>query len=182
MAACPSWDLTLDALRLARRLLAAAGAPPAGEPPGARLKRALARIGAAEARAEVRRRVGQELYRGALLELWGGRCAVTGLAVPALLRASHAKPWAAATDAERLDPYNGLPLAVQLDALFDAGLLTFGEAGEEGVLSAALPAEARLVLGVREGALRLRWVDARHQGYLAWHRTHVFERGEAPHG
>jgi putative restriction endonuclease len=123
--------------------------------------------------AEVRRRVGQDLYREALLDFWGGRCAVTGLAVPELLRASHAKPWADATDAERLDVHNGLLLAVHLDALFDRGFLTFDDAGR-GVLSYALPADARALLSVDDRSLRLRRVTPGHLTYLLWHRTHVF--------
>ena len=52
----------------------------------------------------VRQRVGQQAYRQAMMDYWGGACAVTGIALPQALRASHAKPWAAcATDAERLD-------------------------------------------------------------------------------
>ncbi|MDC0682621.1 HNH endonuclease signature motif containing protein [Sorangium atrum] len=50
---------------------------------------------------------------------------MTGLAVPALLRASHIKPWAdCETDAERLDVYNGILLAPHLDAAFDRGFIT----------------------------------------------------------
>ena len=123
--------------------------------------------------AEVRRRVGQDLYRDALLDFWEGRCAVTGLAVPGLLRASHAKPWADATDAERLDVHNGLLLAVHLDALFDRGFLTFNNAGQ-GALSSSLTPDARDVLGVSEGALSLRRLHSAHLPYLAYHRTHVF--------
>ena len=39
-------------------------------------------------------RVGQNVFRDALLVYWGGRCAVTGATEPRLLRASHIKPWA----------------------------------------------------------------------------------------
>lgn len=147
--------------------LASAGVPHGGVPGEA------ASPLVTEAVAAVRRRVGQGLYRDALLAHWGGRCAVTGLAEPELLRASHAKPWAAATDAERLDVHNGLLLAVHLDALFDRGLLAFDHAGR-GVLSAALGAEARAVLGVAGAQLVLRRVEAGLLPYLAWHRAHVF--------
>jgi len=37
-------------------------------------------------------RVGQDPFRQGLLDFWEGRCAITGLAVPELLRASHIKP------------------------------------------------------------------------------------------
>src|SRR5262249_41256662 len=72
---------------------------------------------ATEAERLVVQRVGQDIFRGALVEYWQGRCAVTGLAVVELLRASHIKPWSdCATDAERLDIFNGLLLAPHLDA------------------------------------------------------------------
>jgi hypothetical protein len=132
-----------------------------------------------EAVAQVRRRIGQDLYREAQLALWGGRCAVTGLAVPELLRASHAKPWAESTDAERLDPYNGLLLAVHLDALFDRGWLAFTDDGQ-AVLSDALPADARSLLGIGNAPLALREIKSAHVPYLAWHRMNVFRSTTRP--
>jgi putative restriction endonuclease len=59
----------------------------------------------------VRQRVGQDVFRQALLDYWGGACALTGLDLPEILRASHAKPWASCeNDDERLDAFNGLLL------------------------------------------------------------------------
>jgi len=66
----------------------------------------LSTLSATERDATVRQRIGQDLFRDGLLTLWRGRCAISGLNVPELLRASHAKPWASSTDAERLDVYN----------------------------------------------------------------------------
>ena len=83
-----------------------------------------------EAERLVIQRVGQDVFREALLTYWDGRCAVTGIAHPRLLRASHIKPWSRCeTDAERLDVYNGLLLAAHLDAAFDAGLISFSYKG-----------------------------------------------------
>jgi putative restriction endonuclease len=129
-----------------------------------------------EAVAQVRRRIGQDLYREAQLALWGGRCAVTGLAVPELLRASHAKPWAKSTDVERVDPYNGLLLAVHLDALFDQGWLAFTDDGQ-ALISDALPPDARALLRIDESGLALREVHPPNRPFLTWHRSHVF-RGD----
>ncbi|MGH7063577.1 MAG: hypothetical protein ACREET_05825 [Stellaceae bacterium] len=47
-----------------------------------------------EAERNVIQRVGQGLFRRDLLNYWGGRCAITGLAAEQILRASHARPWA----------------------------------------------------------------------------------------
>jgi predicted restriction endonuclease len=107
------------------------------------------------------------------MEYWEGRCAITGLAVPELLRASHIKPWAACeTDAERLDVFNGLLLAPNLDAAFDRGLLTFSDAGAP-VVSAKLGDSDRAALGLSE-ALQPLPLAAGHQRYLLWHRSKVF--------
>ncbi len=46
---------------------------------------------ATEAERVVVQRVGQDVFRAGLMDYWDGRCAVTGLAVPELLRASHIK-------------------------------------------------------------------------------------------
>ena len=67
---------------------------------------------ATEAERLVVQRVGQNLFRSALLDYWQGRCCITGLDMDALLSAFHIKPWAACTsDDERLDVFNGLLLA-----------------------------------------------------------------------
>lgn len=144
--------------------------PPA---PQQRFLKRLAAVGNTEAEMLVKQRVGQELFREMLMEYWDGRCALTGLDVPELLRASHAKPWKDCDDRERLDVYNGLLLAVHLDALFDRGLLTFAEDGA-AVVSSRLSEEAReLLLGsaVANGKLRL---VAGHRPYMDYHRRRVF--------
>jgi hypothetical protein len=126
-----------------------------------------------EAERLVVQRVGQNLFRDGLLDLWEGRCAVTGLAVPALLRASHIKPWAdCGTDAERLDIYNGILLAPHLDAAFDRGFITVQDDGTI-VVSDALDVDARAVLGLDQ-RLRVRGLTDGHRGYLPWHRQRVF--------
>jgi putative restriction endonuclease len=119
----------------------------------------------------VRQRVGQQAYRQAMMDYWGGTCAVTSIALPQALRASHAKPWAeCATDAERLDVYNGFLLSANLDALFDSFLISFSEEGTVLVSEQiAQPDRERLGVGA-SGALRLRWVAAQHQTYLGFHR------------
>ena len=120
-------------------------------------------------------RRGQGLYRERLLAAWGGACAVTGLAEPAFLVASHAKPWSNATDAERLDGENGLPLVPNLDKLFDKGWISFGDDGAV-LLSPALSAEAAAALGVTP-SLRLRLpLSDRQKTYLRAHRDKVFKK------
>jgi putative restriction endonuclease len=118
----------------------------------------------------VRQRVGQQKFREAMLEYWGGACAVTGVAVPEVLRASHAKPWAECeSDAERLDVFNGFLLTANLDALFDRFLISFDEGGRL-VPSPSLAETDLKRLGIVPG-LELRWVAPEHQSYLSFHRA-----------
>lgn len=121
-------------------------------------------------------RVGQDLFRSALLDYWRRRCCVTGLAVPSLLRASHIKPWAkCASDNERLDVFNGLLLAPHIDALFDGGWISFTDLGQV-LVSKALSSAARAQLGVS-----LEWaihgLTPAHTIFLAHHRDFEFLNG-----
>ena len=123
----------------------------------------------------VRQRVGQQTFRQAQLDYWGGACAVTGIAVPDVLRASHAKPWAdCLSDAERLDVFNGFLLSANLDALFDRFLISFDADGLMLVANALHDREKQR-LGIDRPA-RLHWLAEQHQPYLAYHRA-SFVRG-----
>lgn len=126
--------------------------------------------------ALIKARLGQGRFRRDLLARWLQRCAVTGCAVPQVLRASHVKPWRESTDAERLDPENGLPLVATLDALFDAGLITF-EANGRMVVSPRLDDAQREVLlrGVPQALTKL--PSEGLASYLAIHRRRVFKKG-----
>ena len=63
-----------------------------------------AEIEKTEAERLIRERVGQDVYRNALIKYWDGACSVTGCTLTAALRTSHAKPWKDCTsDAERLN-------------------------------------------------------------------------------
>jgi hypothetical protein len=70
-------------------------------------------------------RVGQGQFRRNLMEAFRSKCPITGIEHPALLIASHIKPWKACTNAERLDGHNGILLSALADRLFDSGLITF---------------------------------------------------------
>ena len=138
-----------------------------------RFEMALSEVSATEREATVKQRVGQNLFREGLLALWGGRCAITGLDAPELLRASHSKPWADSSDIERLDVFNGLLLAAHWDAAFDSGLITISTSGHV-VTSAALSDATKEVLRVSDvQQIRL---QTQHEPYLKWHRDYVFKK------
>lgn len=127
---------------------------------------------ATEAERLIVQRVGQDLFRKALLDFWQGRCCVTGLAVPELLRASHIKPWAVcATDEERLDVFNGLLLAPHLDALFDGGRITFSETGEM-IVAPSLDATVCNIFALSD-SMKISGLRREHVPYLEFHRAEV---------
>lgn len=76
--------------------------------------------------ANVKVRRGQEYFRSAVLNNFGGRCGVTKLGVRELLIASHILPWGSHAT-ERLNVRNGLCLSRLHDAAFDRGLITFDD-------------------------------------------------------
>jgi putative restriction endonuclease len=70
------------------------------------------------------RGIAQDVFRRALLEAYGRRCAFCGLSLHAALQAAHIVPWGAATQEQRVSPVNGLLLCSTHHALFDAGILS----------------------------------------------------------
>ena len=71
----------------------------------------------------IKARLGQGSFRQNVLEQYPS-CPLTGLDIQPLLIASHIKPWSVCNNNERLDPFNGLMLAPNIDALFDSGLIS----------------------------------------------------------
>jgi hypothetical protein len=123
----------------------------------------------------VRQRVGQDIYRRAMLEYWGEACAVTGVSIPSILRASHALPWAQCeSDAQRLDVYNGLLLNANLDALFDRHLISFDKNGQL-LISTGISDNHFELLGLNKN-MKLRWITKEHEVYLSQHRQTMYSK------
>lgn len=114
-------------------------------------------------------RLGQGPFRTALMIRWDGACPLPGIREPALLRASHIVPWnRCETDAERLNPENGLLLSALWDAAFDRGLITFGDDGA-AVASPELTSASFANLQAN-GVARLSRLTAGNRERLGWHR------------
>lgn len=133
----------------------------------------LAELDETEREAVIRARVGQGQFRGAVIERWGGRCAVTGADFLPALVASHIKPWVDCTNEERLAPANGLLLVGTLDRLFDAGYISFGSDGQIRI-SPTVPVSRYASLGLSK-TLRLRAVPADSLGFLSDHLRDYFK-------
>lgn len=132
--------------------------------------------------AVIQARQGQGLYRQRLMEYWEEACAVTNCRIPQVLRASHAKPWAACDKGldkseqdkctnDRLSKYNGFLLSANLDALFDKGLITFEDDGKIRIAKSIV--DECKTLGIDEN-MHLRKIDPEHLEYLHYHQEHIW--------
>jgi putative restriction endonuclease len=113
-------------------------------------------------------------------------CRLTGISNPALLIASHIKPWRLCESAqERLDGMNGLMLTPDADHLFDRGFISFEDTGEVLVSRRVDRADLRR-LGFEQLAFeRFGFSEAPaiwqtgdlvlpKRGYMAYHRKEIF--------
>jgi putative restriction endonuclease len=130
-------------------------------------------------------RRGQGAFR-ANVERIERACRLTGITNPALLIASHIRPWRLCQSAdERLDGNNGLLLTPDADHLFDRGFITFEADGNLSVSPRVDHEDLR-----RLGFEQLAWerfavseaptnwhtgdFTASQHHYLAYHRSEVF--------
>ena len=122
-----------------------------------------------EAERLVIQRIGQDVFRSALMDYWNGRCPLTGITDPALLRASHIVPWSECNDEQRLDVHNGLLLSALWDAAFDCGLVSFADNGSV-LASSQLSETSRRALDL-DNISPLTGLRDAHRANLALHRA-----------
>lgn len=134
-----------------------------------------------EAEAIITARRGQGKFRENVSQQEAA-CRLTGISNPALLIASHIKPWRDCEAYERLDGSNGLLLTPNADRLFDRGFITFHDDGGVEV-SPRVPPPDIVRLGFQERDIGKRRVlqtaqpmtFSQHQRhYLEYHRKQVF--------
>jgi hypothetical protein len=121
-----------------------------------------------------RRRVGQEAFRELLLRRFKRTCCLSGVpdvtdSKKSILTASHIKPWVLADKFEKVDPYNGLLLAPQYDALFDKGLISFDDEGnviKSGEVNSLITEKWELK------RLKLKPLSQKTAEYMSFHRNH----------
>jgi hypothetical protein len=119
-------------------------------------------------------RRGQEKLRQALMDYWGGQCAITDVRTSAFLVASHIKPWSECeNDQERLDPYNALLLNTSLDRAFDQGYITFDDDGKI-LINKVWAANEAQIMGIAPD-MKLKKIDDRHREYLRYHRGNIWQ-------
>jgi hypothetical protein len=125
---------------------------------------------ATEAERLMVQRVGQGVFRDALMKYWDHRCPLTGITEEALLRASHIVAWSECdSDAHRLDVHNGILLSALWDAAFEKGLVSFADNGTP-IASLILNASARIALAF-DAAPNLMGLRDAHRANLARHSS-----------
>jgi putative restriction endonuclease len=134
--------------------------------------------GPTEVERLVRTRRVQSFFRAAVLASYEFRCALSDMAFPELLNASHIVPWNKDKE-RRADPRNGIALNTLYDRAFDRGLITFDE-------SLRLVVSSRLKKGHQPALQRANFVELEGKGLrqpyrfapdpaaMAYHRDQVF--------
>ncbi|AZI41661.1 HNH endonuclease [Deinococcus psychrotolerans] len=124
-------------------------------------------------------RVGQMVFRRAVLTAYDQKCCISGLDIPLLLRASHILPWAK-DKANRLNPMNRLCLSSIHDQAFDKGIITISEDWRLRV--------SPLYKDVKQGFFRSTFLEFEgiritlpkrfipNQEFLTFHRDNIFQR------
>lgn len=127
-----------------------------------------------------KRRVGQSLFRKAVMIRYDTRCVITGLRHEDLLIASHIVPWQSRPES-RLDPANGLCLNALHDRAFDKGLWAIDGQGRIRIspelAQAGLNGQLKHQLSDLDGQpVNLKASVFPHHDYLAWHYRECFRR------
>ena len=128
----------------------------------------------------VRTRRVQAFFRAAVLASYEYRCALSDIAIPDLLNASHIIPWKV-NAGRRADPCNGIALNALYDRAFDRGLICFDEqlrvVVSRQLWSGKVPALQRAaLLDISGRPLRLPYRFSPDPVALAYHREHIFGR------
>lgn len=122
-----------------------------------------------ETKTKIRR--GQQKFRKQVMPLWNHQCPLCGIGMKAVLRASHSKPWKDCSDNERLNPYNGVLLCCNHDALYEHGLISFDGQGRLHI-SKHIPEEDYTIYQL--GKKIKITIHPENKPYFKWHKRNVF--------
>ncbi|MBM7691653.1 hypothetical protein JOC77_001060 [Peribacillus deserti] len=118
-------------------------------------------------------RLGKQRFRKDLFPLWEGKCVLCGISLPELLRAVHSKPWKDCTSLERVDPYNGLLLCCNHQALYEHGYITFDGQGRLHISSKIWEYDY-LNYGIMPKT-KIK-VYQENKMYFKWHKKNIFSK------
>lgn len=125
-------------------------------------------------------RTHQADFRQVMMILADGRCMLSGVERQHLLVASHIKPFSLCRSSEAYNPENGLLLARNIDALFDAFLISFDS--RTGALIKAKGVENELLakFGIIPSRTKLpqQYLTEGRCKYLKWHNDELARRAD----
>ncbi len=130
-------------------------------------------IAETESEEKTKIRLGQQKFRKGLLPLWEGKCALCGIDLPELLKATHSKPWKDSTNEERLNPYNGVLLCCNHDALYTNGFIAFDGQGRLHI-SSLVCEEDYLKYGLKPRT-KIK-IHSENKVYFKWHKRNIFKK------
>lgn len=116
-------------------------------------------------------RKGRKKFRENLLALWENKCALCDIELPDLLLASPSKPWKDSTHQERIDPYNGVLLCCNHDALYSKGYIAFDGGGRLHI-SSSIPEEDYIIYNINPKKKISRYEE--NKPYFKWHKKNIF--------
>ncbi|WP_419959163.1 HNH endonuclease [Psychrobacillus sp. BM2] len=116
-------------------------------------------------------RKGRKKFRENLLALWENKCALCDIELPDLLLASPSKPWKDSTHKERIDPYNGVLLCCNHDALYSKGYIAFDGGGRLHI-SSSIPEEDYIIYNINPKKKISRYEE--NKPYFKWHKKNIF--------
>jgi putative restriction endonuclease len=117
--------------------------------------------------AAIVRRRGQQAFRKALIEAYGGRCAITGCDLTDVLEAAHIHPY---RGEKTNDVRNGLLLRADFHTLFDLGLIGIDPQTGAVLIRRTLQGTAYAQLAERILRQPQKAAHAPSKDALAWHR------------
>lgn len=138
------------------------------------------RLSGLDKMAYVKQRINQNAFRAMILNNYDNRCAITGIAIPELLIASHIIPWSV-NKKERLNPENGICLSALYDKAFDKGFISFDK-NNRVILADKLKFYeneefyAAHFANIKNLPIRLPEEHLPNPLFLEWHRDCVFNK------
>lgn len=134
--------------------------------------------GPTEVVKQVRARVVQSFFRNAVMVSYDYSCALSGIAIPELLNASHIIPWGV-DKTRRADPRNGIAFNALYDRAFDRGLISFDDSlcvvVSEKLRSDNPPVlQKQALLDIEGKSLRRPHRFEPDHEAITYHREHIF--------
>lgn len=128
----------------------------------------------------VKVRVGQDFFREIVLNNFDSKCAISGIDIPEMLRASHIVPWSK-DEKIRVNPENGLCLSALYDVAFDQGFI--GVSTDHKIILAEKLKKRKKEVYFQEHFGRLEGVEIRspskffpRKEFLEYHLDIIFDK------